>query len=123
MAQAQLKPTSRGLLQRHDSLCGVNMIECSSCASWVHKDCVPLTAVQFQELSKDDQTFPRARTRGGLGGLSSPSGEFTPPPKHHLMINISIWTAKTNLSQWQICLLQHSFKSYRAFRFRGLRPM
>lgn len=64
MAEAQLKIGRGGRGRRTeypcivcDMKCGVDTIECSSCACWVHRTCVPLTTQQFQELSKDDRPF------------------------------------------------------------------
>jgi len=37
--------------------CGVDTIQCSECAAWVHRECVPLTTPQFREFSVADISF------------------------------------------------------------------
>jgi len=40
-----------------DRACGVHTIECSACASWTHRQCVPLSTALFKQFADSDVTF------------------------------------------------------------------
>jgi len=64
------------------------------CFTYVHDTCPVIL-----QYTPANQGRGHGRLGGTWEGRANPlSGEFSPFPKCHLMINISIWTAKTNLS-------------------------
>jgi len=78
MAQAQLTRRGTSCPKRSvrfpclvcDKACGVDTIQCSECASWVHRQCVLLTTQQFNEFSVDNITFRCRRCARDTSGAA-----------------------------------------------------
>jgi hypothetical protein len=47
-----------------DKRCGDDTILCGDCATWVHRNCVPLTANEFDEFSSEERSFYCPRCMG-----------------------------------------------------------